>query len=254
MTRTRFRNCLPALAGILLLAGCATSGGWPGAGGGDPYRPAPYPDERYPDRGYPSQYGARLYGTVERLDAGYGRILVLEDDPRSGRAVPREVRYDRDTRLFHRGRELAVEGLERGDVVSIEVVESGRDAWARSIEVVRDVREAPGGYDRGYGGGYDGRGGGYGRDDGFDPGAGDADLRGTVSYVDVRARLIRIDSGGVGGTAHVVYDDRTTVEYRGRRHRPEDLERGDRVAIEARPLARGQWLAERIFVERAVGD
>ncbi len=234
------RSLLPALASALLLVGCATSGGWPGAGAGDPYRPAPYPDERYPDRGYPSQYGARLYGTVERLDAGYGRILVLEDDPRSGRAVPREVRYDRDTRLFHQGRELAVEGLERGDVVSIEVVESGRDAWARSIEVVRDVRELSGGYDRGYGGGYDGRG--------------DGDLRGTVSYVDARARLIRLDGTGAGGTAHVVYDDRTTVEYRGRRHRPEDLERGDRVSIEARPLGRGQWLAERIFVERAVGD
>ena len=128
---------------------------------------------------------------------------LVEDDPRSGRTVPREVRYDRNTRLFHQGRELAVEGLERGDVVSIEVVESGRDAWARSIEVVRDVREAPGGYDRGYGGGYDGRGGGYGRDGGFDPGVADADLRGAVSYVDARARLIRIDSGGVGGTAAV---------------------------------------------------
>ena len=76
----------------------------------------------------------------------------------------------------------------------------------------------------GYGGSHYGSGssggssGGYGG--GYDPGYGVGDtLRGSVSYVDARARMIRLDGADYGGRVHVAYDDRTTVEYQGRRYR-----------------------------------
>lgn len=239
MTRTLRGTAITLAAGALLLAGCASTGGYGAPDGyGYPDQRYPdrgYPDQGYPDRDYPSPYASRVQGTVDRIDTGRDRILLVVDDARSGRGMQREVRYDQRTRLFYQGRESAVEGLERGDVVSIDVVESGREWWARSIEVVRNVREG------GYGGGYD-------------PGYGVGDtLRGSVSYVDARARMIRLDGADYGGRVHVAYDDRTTVEYQGRRYRPEDLERGDLVRVQARRLGRDQWLAERIIVERSVG-
>ena len=208
----------------LLLAGCATPGGY---GYPDGYG---YPGQGYPDQGYPA-YGAQLYGTVEGIDPGRARIL-LDVGERNGRMMRREVRYDRNTRLFYRGQQSAVEGLERGDVVRIEVVESGRELWARSIEVVHNVREG------GYGGAYGPAG----------------DLRGSVAWVDTRARLIRLDSAGYGSGTQLAYDDRTIVEYRGRRYRPTDLQRGDQVSVRARQVGNGQWLAERITVERSARD
>ena len=206
---------------VLLLAGCVSPGGYGGYPGG----------YGQPDRGYSGQYGSQLQGTVERVDTRYGRIVLVVDDPRTRRSERAEVRYDQRTRLFYQGREQPVGGLERGDVIRVDVDSSGRELWARSIEVVRNVRD--GGY-----GGYDG---GYGQD-----------LRGAVAFVDPRARLISLDGGGYGNATRLRYDSRTTVEYQGRRYRPEDLERGDLVRIEARRIGNNEWLAERIVVERSV--
>jgi hypothetical protein len=209
--------------GVLLLAGCVSPGGY---GGG---YPGGYGS---PDPGYPQQgHGRQLQGTVDGLDRSYGRILLLLEDPR-GRTGRAEVRYDRQTRLFHQGREAAVDGLERGDVVRVDVVESGRDLWARSIEVLRDVR------DDGYGGGHPG-------------GRGD-DARGQVAFVDARQQVIGLEGSGYARETRLRYDGRTTVEYQGRVYRPQDLDRGDLVRIQARRLGNGDWLAERIFVERSV--
>ncbi|MBJ6980889.1 DUF5666 domain-containing protein [Luteimonas sp. MC1572] len=209
--------------GVLLLTGCVSPGGY-----------GSYPDGYgQPDQGYPSQYGSQLQGTVDSVDTAYDRILLVVDDPRAGRAQRTEVRYDQRTRLFYQGRESSVEGLERGDVVRIDVAQSGRELWARQVEVVRNVREG------GYGGGY---------------GAGSAqDLRGSVALVDTRARLIRLDGGGYGNNVQLRYDGRTTVEYQGRSYRPEDMQRGDLVRIQARQVGNNEWLAERIFVERSAG-
>lgn len=211
---------------VLLLAGCVSPGsyGSPGGYGGNPGGYGqPSPD-------YPSQYGSQLQGTVDSVDPGYNRIFVVVDDPRSGRAQQVELRYDQRTRLVYQGREQSVAGLERGDVIRFEAVQSGRELLARSIEVVRDAR------DGGYGGG------GYGND-----------LRGSVAFVDTRARLIRLDGAGYGNNVQVGYDARTTVEYQGRNYRPENLERGDIVSIQARQVGNNQWVAERITVERSVG-
>lgn len=221
MERIRRGLGLLLASGVLLLAACVSPGGHGGHPGG--YGQAP--------GGYPSSWGHHVQGTVEGLDQSYGRILLVVDDPRSGRAGRMEVRYDQRTRLFHQGREAAVEGLERGDVVRIDVAQSGRDLLARSVEVLRDVRD---------------RGPGGGGIDAYD------DTRGTVAFVDTRARLIGLGGDGYGRDRQLRYDGRTTVEYQGRLYRPEDLDRGDQVRIQARRLGNGEWLAERIVVERSV--
>lgn len=195
---------------LMLLVGCVA--------------PAPAPS-------YPSQYDNQMLATVDGVDLRSNLISVFVNDPRSGRSQRREVRYDQRTRLFYQGREQAVDGLERGDVIRIDIAQSGRELWARSIEVVRNVR------DRGYRDDY-----GHGND-----------LRGSVTFVDTRARLIRLDGAGYGNASQVTYDARTTVEYQGRSYRPENLQRGDLVRIQARQVANNQWLAERIFVERSTG-
>lgn len=206
---------------VLLLAGCVSPGGYGSAPGGYG-QPAP---------SYPSQYGSQLQGTVDAVDPGYNRIFMVVDDQRTGRGQRIEIRYDQRTRLIYQGREQPVEGLERGDVIRIDTAQSGREPYARSIEVVSNVR------DGGYGGGY-----GNGND-----------LRGSVAFIDTRARVIRLDGAGYGNDVQVGYDARTTVEYQGRSCRPEDLQRGDLVRIQARQVGNNQWLAERVIVERSVG-
>src|SRR5690606_26526259 len=209
--------------GVLLMAGCASPGGY---GGG---YPGGYGS---PDPGYPQQgHGRQLQGTVDGLDRSYGRILLLIEDPRSRTGLA-EVRYDQQTRLFHQGREAAVDGLERGDVVRVDAVAVGRRLWARSIEVLRDVR------DGGYGGGH--------------PGGHGDEARGQVAFVDARQQVIGLEGSGYARETRLLYDGRTTVEYQGRVYRPQDLDRGDLVRIQARRLGSGAWLAERIFVERSI--
>lgn len=206
-------------ASVLLLAGCATGGydGYGGYGGGDP-------------GGYGQpQYGA-LQGTVEGVDAYAGRLQLVVGDPRGGRAQRVALRYDQRTRLRYLGREYPVDGLERGDVVRVDAVDTGRDLYARTIEVVRNVRD-------GYGGSVQGD-----------------TLRGAVAWVDSRARQIRLDGAGHGGGVVLSYDVRTTVEYQGRLYRPENLQRGDQVRVQARQSGYNRWLAERIVVERSVGS
>ena len=199
----------------LLLAGCAT-----GYGGG-------YGD-RYGGDGHSNYGNQRVFGTVEDIDPRYGRIVLSTDDRYGNRGSRVALRFDRNTRLFYQGRQQAVAGLERGDGISVEVVRSNGELWARQIEVVHNVRD--GGY---YGGG---------------------DLRGVVSFVDPRAQVIGITRGGYSGRREQVrYDHRTVVEYRGRRVRPEQLEPGDMVSIQARPWGNDR-LAERILVERSVRE
>lgn len=220
---------------FLLLAGCATPGGYGGYPDSGYGQPAPgYPPSGYPSPGYPPTYGNQVQGTVQGIDTSYRRIVVDVDDPRMGR-TQMDVRYDQNTRLFYQGRELEVAGLERGDVIRFDAVQSGREWWTRQIEVVRDVRDG--------GSGYGGTpGGAYGND-----------LRGSVDFVDTRTRTIRLDGAGYGSNVQIFYDDRTMVDYQGRSYRPENLQRGDLVRIQARSVGSNQWLAERITVERSVG-
>lgn len=206
-----------ALAAVLLLAGCATGygGGYPGSGS---------------PSGYPGGYGSqRLVGTVQDVDPYNGRLLIGDD--RYGGSRPLEVRFDRNVLVVYQGRQVAVDGLERGDRVSIEVESSGGRYWARRIEVVQNVRDGYGGDP--YGGGH------YGGND----------LEGAVDYIDAQRRMIVLTRGGYsGGRETVYYDGNTLVDYGGRVYRPEQLERGDVISIQGRRLNDG-WLAERIRVE-----
>jgi hypothetical protein len=215
----------------MLLAGCASTGGY----GGYPGSYGQQPD-RYPGQ-YGNQYGDQLVGTVQGVDRSYNRIVLdVQDRSGYGRGNQVAVQYDQRTRLYFRGQQLAVEGLERGDVIRVDAATTGGRLWARSIEVLRDVREQ-GGYGSGHGSDY---GNGYGNT---------SELRGSVAHVDPRAQVIGLDGPGYGGGSQVRYDGRTVVEFQGRRYRPEDLERGDIVRVQARRLG-NQWLAERIWVER----
>lgn len=217
----------------LLLGGCVTPGGYGADGYGQP--------GGYPSQQYPSPYGSQMQGTVESVDPGYGRILALVEDPRSGRTQRMELRFDQRTRLIYQGREADVAGLERGDVIRFDATPSGSELYVRDIEVLRNVREG------GYGGSYGNDGSAYGGGGAYGYAN---ELRGAVAYVDARARVIRLDAGN-GGVAQVQYDARTSIEYQGRAYRPEDLERGDQVRVQARQVG-NQWLAERIIVERSV--
>lgn len=204
---------------VLLLPGCMT-GGYGGYPGGSSY-PQPYPDQY-------GQYASQLVGTVEDIDPRYGRLLLAREGYGYGGGGRVKVMFDQRTQLYYQGRLQPVAGLERGDRIRVDAAQSGGRLWARTIEVLQDVRGGQGGY---YGGN---------------------DLRGTVGYVDPRARVIELDSsgygGGYGGRTRVRYDERTQVEYQGRYYRPENLERGDLVRIQARQWG-GGWLAERIWVE-----
>src|SRR5688572_748906 len=81
----------------------------------------------------------------------------------------------------------------------------------------------------------------FGGGGGSNPQAANYEIRGTVESVDVNGRSVYLTnvtglnrsmlSSGGGSTARVYFDDRTAVEWQGRTYRPEDLERGDQVAV-----------------------
>jgi hypothetical protein len=177
--------------------------------------------------------GSRLSefrGTVERVDSR-DRILLVdaEETYRSGLRDGGEVslRYDERTVVEHAGRTYRPEDLERGDRITARVERlSDESLLAREIDVLYDVS----------GGGQDAVG----------------DLRGVVRYVDTRQRTLEIETSSArvddrDGVLVVHYDSSTTVEYRGERYRPENLERGDEVEIEVRDLG-NRLLAEQILV------
>ena len=206
-----------AIATALLFSGCMTTDGY----GGYP------PGGQYPQQPYPGQSGNQVVGTVQAVDPN-GRLL-LDSDGGYGGGSRIEVMFDQRTQLYYQGQSYPVAGLEPGDRIRIDATQSGGRLWARSIEVLQNVR--------------DGQGGQYGNQ-----------LGGAVSFVDARARVIAFTSGGYSGaTTQVRYDDRTVVEYRGQLFRPENLERGDVVRIQARQWG-NEWLAERIVVETSARE
>jgi hypothetical protein len=77
--------------------------------------------------------------------------------------------------------------------------------------------------------------GGPRNDDGYGQ---TGDVRGTITSVNTRDQTIVVDQEGTGtylrngGSDEVVlrYDSNTRVDFEGRTYRPEDLERGDRIA------------------------
>lgn len=226
---SRTGRWLAPLAMLVLLAGCATGGGYGYPGQGQPYPGQSYPGQPYPGDPYGGQYGSQsLTGTVDGVDLDGQRLILMTQSSSYGGSRA-EVYFDQNTRLFYQGQQHAIQGLERGDVVRVDAAQSGGRLWARTIEVVRNVRD------------------GYGGDQ-----YGGNELRGNVAHVDTRARTIELERGGsYGNTGRVRYDERTVVEFQGRRYRAEDLDRGDLVRIQVRRIG-NELLAERILVERSV--
>lgn len=136
------------LAACLALAGCATGQGAGGYGGS-------YPGDRnYPnDPYYPGGSGGygdrndrqRFIATVESVDPRYGRLLLVAGDSRGYQRSRVEVYFDNNTTLYYQGQRYPVSGLERGDEIQVEGVQSGGRLWATRIQVVRNVRDY-GGY------------------------------------------------------------------------------------------------------------
>ena len=90
---------------------------------------------------------AELRGTVRSIDTS-ARILTLErtsyttgfttGTPSGGDVVT--VHWNADTVVEHQGRFYGPDSLERGDVVDVEISDTGARLVAEQIELVRDVR------------------------------------------------------------------------------------------------------------------
>lgn len=84
-----------------------------------------------------------------------------------------------------------------------------------------------------------------------------SDVRGTVVRVDTTDRRIDLDVNMVNNLrddragSSVYYDANTDVVYQNRNYRPEDLERGDQVAIRGANV-NGRYVADRIDVLRDI--
>ena len=181
---------------------------------------------------------------VDREGAGYDDNLRNSDDPRYdpndryGDQVT--VYFDDRTAVEHQGSSYRPEDLERGDRIEARVESSSTGRLvAEQIQVLYDATA-----DSNSNGGYD-------------EGLGYRDLRGTVRYVDTRARSLEIEpsrydnrfstGSSPSNVVRVFYDSSTDVSFQGRRYGPENLERGDEVEVAYRDTG-GRLLAQRIVV------
>ncbi|MEJ7745596.1 MAG: DUF5666 domain-containing protein [Luteimonas sp.] len=256
------RPCAVAHAALLLavltLSGCVTGdmGGYPQ--GGQSYPGSSYPDQQYPDQQYPAN---QLIGTVRGVEVNAGRLMLDARTSDYGGSSRVDVYFDQRTQLAYQGQVFPVGGLEAGDEVRVDATRSGGRLWARSIELLRNVRDGQGGYGSGgynnggnNNGGYNsgGNNSGGNNNGGYNSGG---ELRGEVGYVDTRARTIELARGAVGGNygaaQRIRYDERTLVEYQSQHYRPENLQRGDIIRIQARQYG-NELIAERIWVEADV--
>lgn len=84
-----------------------------------------------------------------------------------------------------------------------------------------------------------------------------SDVRGTVTRVDTSDRRIDLDVSYINNLREnqsgksIYYDSNTVVEYDGNTYRPEDLERGDEIAVRGSNSG-GRFVADRITVTRNV--
>ncbi|HEX2222807.1 MAG TPA: hypothetical protein VHN15_01230 [Thermoanaerobaculia bacterium] len=263
MKINRWPSLSAALVSAVLLTGCGSSG-IDILGGGS--------NDRANDR-YEDGYGRTtedVRGTVERVDTLDRRIYVNAENRRStylrndGRDSGREVvlYYDNDTVVEFEGQTYRVDDLERGDRIAADVEETGGRLVVQNIDVLEDATTGDRYSDRGTSdrGTYQGSDRDRYRDDDnrYNNDYRNEDtLRGTVRYVDTRARLLEVEpssgySAGQTGRSNVVvvyYDTNTTVDFQGGRYQPENLDQGDVVEIDlSRVGTNGRLMAEQIEV------
>ena len=188
--------------------------------------------------GNPDTQNYELRGTVDSVDTGT-RSVYLRDVSgynrsmlSSGSGDSVRVYYDDRTPVSYQGQSYRPEDLERGDVVSVRVDESGNSLVAESMTVISDVSS--------------------GSSSSTFPSYGSA-IRGTVRYIDTSRRTIEVDRGN-GSVMTVDYDVNTPVSYNNQTYRVADLERGDEIDIQVRDLGSGRYVAQQINVVRNVSS
>lgn len=233
--RTHRISFLAALVGAILLTGCGTSGVGDILGGGsgstrtdDPYRNI-----------------NNVRGTVERVNTTERYIVVDSEETtyglRNGGNDEVVLYYDDRTTVEYQGRTFRPADLESGDRILAEVDDDSGRLRVDEIQVLYDVTSTNTD-DR-----YDNDNDRYDNDDDYND-TRTTELRGTVRYVDTRDQTLELEpSTGRSGLVVVHYDTSTIVEFEGRRYKPENLERGDRVEVEVRTL-NGRMIAEEILV------
>lgn len=220
--RTHRISFLAALVAVFVLTGCGSSGVGDILGGGS-------------RTGEPYRSVDNVRGTVERVNTTERYIVVDSEETtynlRNGGDDEVVLYYDDRTTVEHQGRTYRPHDLEAGDRILAEVDDDAGRLRVEEIQVL-----------------YDATGGVGDNDDRYDDDARTTELRGTIRYVDTRDQTLELEpSTGRSGLVVVHYDSSTVVEFEGRRYRPENLERGDRVEIEVRDL-NGRMMAEEILV------
>jgi hypothetical protein len=217
---------LAALVAALVLTGCGSSGIGDILGGGTSTSTTG------------NQNINNVRGTVERVNTTERYIVVDAEETtsnlRNGGDDEIVLYYDDRTTVEHQGRTYKPNDLEAGDRILADVDSSGSRLMAEEIQVLYDVTSnTTDDYNDNDNDTYDTR---------------TQELRGTVRYVDTRDQTLELEpSTGRSGIVVVHYDSSTIVEFEGRRYKPENLERGDRVEVEVREL-NGRMIAEEILV------
>ncbi|MFL6248126.1 MAG: hypothetical protein ACJ74H_19030 [Thermoanaerobaculia bacterium] len=88
---------------------------------------------------------ATIRGTVRSIDT-VRRTIELEStnwisgfNSGAGTGSRTIINYDTNASIYVNGRNESVSGLERGDVIEVQVARDGSTLWARSMSLVRDV-------------------------------------------------------------------------------------------------------------------
>ncbi len=88
---------------------------------------------------------ATIRGTVRNVDTSR-RTIELEStnwisgfNSGAGTGTRTIINYDANASIYVNGRNESVAGLERGDVIEVQVARDGSTLWARSMSLVRDV-------------------------------------------------------------------------------------------------------------------
>lgn len=220
MNMTRTKSLTAATLAVLFLAACGSSGGM-----GDIFGGGNADNQNYEIRGTVDYVDAGTRSVYLRDVSGYNRSMLS-----SGSGDTVRVYYDDRTPVSYQGQNYRPEDLERGDVVSVRVDESGNSLVAESMTVVSDVSSGNSSFPA------------YG-----------SNIRGTVRYIDTSRRTIEVDRGN-GSVMTVDYDVNTPVSYNNQSYRVADLERGDEIEIQVRDLGNNRYVAQNIYVTRNVSS
>ena len=218
---TRTKSLTAATLALFFLAACGSSGGM-----GDIFGGGASNDRNYELRGTVDHVDRNSRSVYLRDVSGHNRSMLSSG---SGDSV--RVYYDDRTPVSYQGQNYRPEDLERGDVVSVRVDESGNSLVAESMTVIQDVSSGSSSSFPTYG----------------------SNIRGTVRYIDTSRRTIEVDRGN-GSLMTVEYDVNTPVHYNNQSYRVADLERGDEIELQVRDLGSGRMLAQRIDVVRNVSS